>query len=103
MSTYTEERNRAAALQSSIFDFRLLRQILSTLNRRVHAFDCQESSQIGGVRWDHDEREKPPHAGDDAERRNFSISGESLEAERIVTHRVDTALDGVEGGGRDES
>lgn len=59
---YPEKRRGRTALERAVFDFRLFRQVLGALYRRVHPFHRQERRQVGRVRRDHDEREEPPHA-----------------------------------------
>lgn len=66
MRSYPEKGRGAPSFESPVFDFRLLREILGALDRRIHPLDGEERSQVGSVRGNHDQSEEPPHPCDDA-------------------------------------
>lgn len=78
VDTHPEEGDRAAALQRPVLDFRLLRQIFGALDGRVHALDSQKCSEVGSVRWDHNQREEPPHPSHDSASEISSLIGAKL-------------------------
>jgi len=64
-ATDLEELEGGAAFQRSVLYVCLLGEVVGVLDRRQHALDGEERSQVGRVRRDDDEREKPPGAADD--------------------------------------
>ena len=58
--THLEEVFRGAGVDTAILDLALLGEIVCRLYRRQHSFDGEERGEVGGVRRDDDEREKPP-------------------------------------------
>lgn len=60
---HPEESGRGSTSHGSVLDFRLLSEIFDTFNRIVHFVDREEGGQVGGVRGDHYQGEKPPHTG----------------------------------------
>lgn len=73
ISTHSKEGHGGAAWESPIGNVGLLGKVGSTFNRSNHAFDSQESGQVGRVRTDDDEREKPPDPTDDAGRSGLKM------------------------------
>lgn len=59
--SYPEKGRSAASFESPVFDFRLLCKILGALDRRIHPLDGEERGQVGSIRRNHDQSEKPPH------------------------------------------
>ena len=66
LQAYPEESCCAATLECTVLDPRLFGQVLSTLDWRIHALHGQKGSQVGGVRRDHNQCEKPPDASNHA-------------------------------------
>lgn len=64
MCPYPEKLLGGARVQGSIRYLCLLSQVFSTLNGRNHPLHRQEGSQVGSVRRDDDQSEKPPHTSD---------------------------------------
>lgn len=61
LSPHPEELLGGSRVQGSICDLRLFGEVFGALNGRNHPLHSQESSQVGRVRRDDDEREEPPH------------------------------------------
>ena len=60
-STHLEKSCRWTWFHTAVFDFSLLCQVIRWLDGWLHPLDCQESSQVGCVRWYHDQSKEPPH------------------------------------------
>lgn len=60
---HPEESGCGSTSHGSVLDFCLLSEIFDTFNRIVHLVDREEGGQVGGVRGDHNQGEKPPHTG----------------------------------------
>ena len=56
----SKELLRTTVLQHTVLDLGLLGQIVGRIDWRHHSFDSQESSQVGSVAGDNDQREEPP-------------------------------------------
>jgi len=67
-TTYLEEVVGGSGFQSSVLDLLLLGEVVDRLDRRQHALDGEERGQVGRVRRDDYQREKPPRAADDPTR-----------------------------------
>lgn len=65
---YSKKSHGRTAVQSTVGYFGLTGQIFSVLYGRDHSFDRKKSSQIGGVRGNNDESEKPPSRTHDSGR-----------------------------------
>ena len=55
-----KKSHNSAAFDCSIFDFGLFRKVRNGLNWRVDFFHSKKSCEIGGIRWNENEREEPP-------------------------------------------
>ena len=71
--THPEEGHGGPSVEGAIGDVRLLGQIGGALYRRDHPLDGQESGQVGCVRGDYDEGEKPPDTPDNSSRSRLKI------------------------------
>lgn len=47
--------------EGSILDFSLRSQVFRRVDGSHHSLDCEEGGQVGSVRGDEDESEKPPN------------------------------------------
>lgn len=71
----------ATRSQTAIFDLALLGEVFGILNWVDRLLDGQEGSQVGSVRWNHDERKEVPdachcsrwHGPEEQERNTLSI------------------------------
>lgn len=63
IENHPEESGRGSTSHGPILDFCLLSEIFDTFDRIVHLVNCEEGGQVGGVRGDHYQGEKPPHTG----------------------------------------
>lgn len=61
---YPKKLFSGASFQGPIGDFRLLGQVLCTLNGRNHPFHCEEGSQVSCVGGYDDQSEEPPDTTD---------------------------------------
>ena len=61
--TYPEKPCCGARCHASVLDFTLLGQVVCRVDWTLHPLDGEESGQVGGVRRDHDQGEKPPETG----------------------------------------
>lgn len=80
--SHPEESHRGSSFQCSILDVILLSEVFGVLNRCYHPFHCEESCQIGSVRWDDDQCEEPPNGTDNP--RRSSLKGSSTKWKFLI-------------------
>ena len=74
-----KEGHGRAAAKRSVRNVLLLGQVLGVLDRRDHAFDCEEGRKVGRVGRDDDQGEEPPNAADDPRWGRFWVEAGALE------------------------
>lgn len=84
---YLEEGHAGASMDRAILDGGLVSQVVHGLDGHFHTLHSQEGGQVGRVRGDDDEGERPPMQ---EETRKASRPGHSQEACTPESHRAMT-------------
>lgn len=71
MEDYLKEGHGGAVPHSAILNFGLFGQVVCRVDGRVHPLHGEEGSQVGSVRGDYDQCEKPPDPTDDPRGQGF--------------------------------
>jgi len=64
--SYSEEVFWRSRVDCAVLDIGLFGEVLSRLNGRLHTFSSEESSQVGRVWRDENQRKKPPDTADNS-------------------------------------
>lgn len=75
--THHEEGHGGSSMDRAVLNVGLVRQVIGGLDGRFHPLDGEKCCQVGRVRGDNDERERPP-AEQEEEGFNLHVSRSSL-------------------------